>query len=70
MARASSISISLALVAVLPASAAGGAIGAAVVMAASTIVRVLLQLRYAMAQTGIFTAADFAALGRSLRRDG
>jgi O-antigen/teichoic acid export membrane protein len=67
MARASTISILVALAAIFPASAAGGAIGAAAVMAASTIVRVALQLRYARRQTGIFTVADFAALGRSLR---
>ena len=68
MARASSISIALAVAAVGPAAAAGGAIGTAIVMASTTIVRVLLQLRYAKQQTGILTTADFGALLRSVRR--
>ena len=66
MARASIISVAAALVAIYPASSAGGAVGAAVVMAASLIVRVLLQLTFTKRRTGIRTYADFPALFRSL----
>ena len=67
-ARASLISVGLAAIAIFPAGSAGGALGAAAVMAIATVLRVALLLRFAYQQTGIMTAADFPALYRSLRR--
>ena len=67
-ARASLISLGLAAVVIIPAATAAGAIGSAAVMAATTVLNVGLQLRYAHRQTGIMTTADFRGLWQSLRR--
>ncbi len=70
MARATLISVAVAGVAIYPAASSGGAIGAAIVMAGSTALRVALQLLYARRQTGITTHADFSAFLRSIRPGG
>jgi O-antigen/teichoic acid export membrane protein len=66
-AKASLVSVGLAAVAIFPAGAAGGAVGAAAVMATATVLRIALQLRFAVRETGILTVADFGALLRSVR---
>jgi O-antigen/teichoic acid export membrane protein len=68
MARAATVSVLASVAAIVPAAHLGGAIGAAIVMALGTVLRVGLQLRYARLHTGIFTAADFSALYRAARR--
>jgi len=70
MARATVISVAVAAVAIYPAASSAGAIGAAIVMAGSTVLRVALQLLYARRQTGIATHADFPAFIRSIRPGG
>lgn len=67
-ARSSLISTGLAAALIIPATLAGGAIGAAAVMAASRAIGTSLQLRYVRRETGVDSLADFPALWRSLRR--
>lgn len=71
-ARSSVISTVLAAALIVPASSAGGAIGAAAVMAGTRAIGTGLQLRYVRRETGVDTFADFGglwrALGRSMRR--
>ena len=67
-ARGSLIGIGVAAVAIFPVSLAFGAPGAAVVTAAATILRVGFHLHYVRRRVGMSTAADFAALARSVRR--
>jgi O-antigen/teichoic acid export membrane protein len=68
MARASVISTAVAAALIYPVAARGGALGAAAVMAATTTLRVTLQVVYAKRHTGLITYAHFPALVRSLRR--
>ena len=68
MARASVISIAVAAIAIFPAGSAWGAVGGAIVMAVTITIRAALQWRFASAQTGIDTRADFGALWHSFRK--
>jgi O-antigen/teichoic acid export membrane protein len=67
-ALASLISVLVAVSTVIPAAHLGGAIGAAIAIAASTVVRVVLAFRFARRITGISTAADFRGLYRLVRK--